>query len=86
MLGRLTNPMSAMLLCMMMAATLAASPSEQPPTSPAFIFRFEADEFWLNLHHFLYVLGRAEAKMADASREAVAGAPTSACPPACRTR
>jgi hypothetical protein len=42
----------------------------QPP-----IFRFEADEFWLNLHHFLYVLGRAEAKTADASREAVAGAP-----------
>ena len=24
------------------------------------IFRFEADGFWLNLHHFLYVLGRAQ--------------------------
>jgi len=39
------------------------------------IFRFEADGFWLNLHHFLYVLGRAEAKVADSRRESVAGAP-----------
>ena len=39
------------------------------------IFRFEADGFWLNLHHFLYVLGRVEAKMPDIKREAVAGAP-----------
>jgi hypothetical protein len=46
-----------------------------PLNQEAPIFRFEADEFWLNLHHFLYVLGRAEAKIADASREAVAGAP-----------
>jgi hypothetical protein len=39
------------------------------------IFRFETDGFWLNLHHFLYVLGRVEAKMPDIRREAVAGAP-----------
>lgn len=39
------------------------------------IFRFESDGFWLNLHHFLYVLGRAEARIADSKREAVAGAP-----------
>jgi hypothetical protein len=39
------------------------------------IFRFETDGFWLNLHHYLYVLGRAEAKIADSRREAVAGAP-----------
>jgi hypothetical protein len=44
----------------------------------AVIFRFETDEFWLNLHHFLYVLGRAEAKERDAAREAVAGAPADA--------
>lgn len=47
----------------------------QPPNSPSPIFRFQTDEFWLNLHHFLYVLGRAAAKTGDASREAVAGAP-----------
>jgi hypothetical protein len=39
------------------------------------IFRFETDGFWLNLHHFLYVLGRVEAKMPDVKRETVAGAP-----------
>jgi hypothetical protein len=47
-------------------------------TSSAAIFRFEPDQFWLNLHHFLYVLGRAEAKERDASSEAVAGAPADA--------
>lgn len=39
------------------------------------IFRFETDGFWLNLHHYLYVLGRAEAKIADSKRDAVAAAP-----------
>lgn len=39
------------------------------------IFGFHTDEFWLNLHHFLYVLGRAENKTRDASRAAVANAP-----------
>jgi hypothetical protein len=39
------------------------------------IFNFQTDGFWLNLHHFLYVLGRVEAKMPDIKREAVAGAP-----------
>ena len=42
------------------------------------LFRFHTDEFWLNLHHFLYVLGRAEAKTPDAARDAVAGAPAEA--------
>jgi hypothetical protein len=42
------------------------------------IFRFETDGFWLNLHHFLYVLGRVDAKMPDIKREAVAGAPADA--------
>ena len=39
------------------------------------IFNFHDDEFWLNLHHFLYVLGRAENKTRDSSRAAVSGAP-----------
>jgi hypothetical protein len=39
------------------------------------IFRFEADGFWLNLHHFLYVLGRAQNHEANAQRSAVADAP-----------
>jgi hypothetical protein len=43
--------------------------------TPAPIFHFETDGFWLNLHHYLYVLGRVEAKMPDIRRDAVAGAP-----------
>jgi hypothetical protein len=48
----------------------------QPP--PSTIFRIETDEFWLNLHHFLYVAGRAQAKLGDAKREAVVDAPAEA--------
>src|SRR4030095_13371583 len=39
------------------------------------IFVFHTNEFWLNLHHFLYVLGRAANKERDIARDAVAGAP-----------
>ena len=39
------------------------------------IFRFEADGFWLNLHHFLYVLGRAQNHAPDSRRSAVVNAP-----------
>ncbi len=44
-----------------------------PRVSPIFVFH--TDEFWLNLHHFLYVLGRAQNKERDTAREAVSGAP-----------
>ena len=43
------------------------------PHNPIFVFH--SDEFWLSLHHFLYVLGRAENKERDAARDAVANAP-----------
>lgn len=43
--------------------------------TPSPIFRFEADGFWLNLHHFLYVLGRAQNQAPDAQRRAVVSAP-----------
>lgn len=45
------------------------------PRRTAPIFIFHTDEFWLNLHHFLYVLGRYENKEPDASRNAVKNAP-----------
>ena len=51
--------------------------SAQQSVSPR-LFTFETDEFWLNLHHFLYVLGRAEAKTPDSTEAAVAGAPREA--------
>jgi hypothetical protein len=48
---------------------VAVAPRAQEPA----IFTFRAG-FWLHLHHFLYVLGRAEARLPDATRRAVAGA------------
>jgi hypothetical protein len=41
-------------------------------SAPIFVFD---QPFWVNLHHYLYVLGRVEAKMPDVERRAVAGAP-----------
>src|SRR5205823_4496031 len=64
-----TRALVAILLASMAAPAIAGPPA---------IFRFESEEFWLNLHTFLYVLGRAEAKFPDASREPVAGAPAEA--------
>jgi hypothetical protein len=61
---------------MLVAAALSSAAQTRPaPRALSPIFRFETDEFWLNLHHFLYVLGRAEAKTPDSSREAVVKAP-----------
>ena len=45
-----------------------------PGQVPSKLFVFD-DPFWLNLHHFLYVLGRAEADTPDSRRRAVAAAP-----------
>lgn len=66
----------------LIAVGILASASASPATAgrhlavqPSPIFRFLPDGFWLNLHHFLYVLGRAEAQMPDRTRGAVAGAP-----------
>jgi hypothetical protein len=56
-------------MCILVVAIALVSQTGAP------IFRFDADGLWLNLHHYLYVLGRAEARIADSRREAVAGAP-----------
>jgi hypothetical protein len=69
--GNLTCAVAALLF--VIAAIAAAQPVSTAP-----IFTFETDEFWLNLHHFLYVLGRADAGLPDATRDAVAGAPADA--------
>jgi hypothetical protein len=47
-------------------AILVVSIAAPTVTAPPLIFRFESDECWLNLHSFLYVLGRAEDKFARA--------------------
>ena len=58
------------------AESVFTTPGERRTFLTTPIFVFHSDEFWLNLHHFLYVLGRAANKERDASRVAVAGAPT----------
>ena len=51
----------------------AAGPAAQSQTSS--LFAFTTNDFWLNLHHYLYVLGRAHRRMPDATQLAVASAP-----------
>src|SRR5438093_13600571 len=51
----------------------AAGPAAQSQASS--LFAFTTNDFWLNLHHYLYVLGRAHSRMPDATQPAVAGAP-----------
>ena len=57
------------------ASAFSSTRFTPPQAAPSTIFRIETDEFWLNLHHFLYVVGRAQAKTSDANREAVGDAP-----------
>jgi hypothetical protein len=59
------------IICFTLAPSIQARRADRTVT----IFVFHTDEFWLNLHHFLYVLGRAENKERDTAREAVSGAP-----------
>jgi len=63
----MTTPLSVAIVGAIFTLSMLAPPvaAAQPPR-PAPIFSFESDEFWLNLHHFLYLLGRAEAKIPDA--------------------
>jgi hypothetical protein len=65
---------SVRTLFLLAAAALAAPAEPQPLSESRPVFTFRAG-FWLHLHHFLCVLGRAEAGSADAGRPAVAGAP-----------
>lgn len=56
------------------AALLEASGYDERLAADSTTFRITTNEFWLNLHHFLYVLGRAQNGEADATRDAVAQA------------
>lgn len=64
----------------MLATSLCALPAPAPPPAPRPAARAPQFDlrigFWVGLHHFLYVLGRAANGEADARREAVAVAPT----------
>src|SRR6185503_7878490 len=62
-----------LLSCGLASAQQSRSTQREKRSGPIFIFH--ADEFWLSLHHFLYVLGRAQNKTRDSTREAVLHAP-----------
>ena len=76
-IGTPTPVRSRALGALLVAIVIAhgAAFGDTPASEPRPIFRFETDGFWLNLHHYLYVLGRAEAGMPDIERRAVAQAP-----------
>jgi hypothetical protein len=59
---------AAVLVALALVATPAGTRAQEPAR---FSFR---TGFWLHLHHFLYVLGRAEAGLPDSQRRAVTGA------------
>ena len=50
-----------------------AAPASQSRSSS--LFAFTTNDFWLNLHHYLYVLGRVRNRAPDVSQVAVASAP-----------
>jgi hypothetical protein len=60
----------------MIAATAFAAVQQAlgQPAAPERLFTFR-QSFWLNLHHFLYVLGRARNNEPDSRRGTVAEAP-----------
>lgn len=72
---RMLGAACALLAALAPGAIDRTAAAAEPASGQAPIFRFETDGFWLNLHHFLYVLGRAEAGMSDVGRRAVAQAP-----------
>lgn len=65
-LRRTAIPIVAILTCW------AAAPSALP--QPSSLFAFTTDNFWLDLHHYLYVLGRAHNGAPDATQPSVASA------------
>lgn len=67
--------LAVVALAVLVSVALPATAGLPDAGQAAPIFRFTTDGFWLNLHHFLYVLGRAEAQMPDRQRRAVVGAP-----------
>ena len=69
---------AATCVLLLSAACMAGAqpPSAEPATSSSSqrttaspLYTFETDELWLNLHHFLWVLGRTESGIRDNTRQ-----------------
>ena len=57
------------VLLLALSGTVGAQPSTEQRTAASPLFTFETDELWLNLHHFLWALGRTEAGIRDNTRQ-----------------
>lgn len=66
------TPLQTSALALALALAPRAAPAQM--FQQAAPFRFTPDAFWLNLHQFLYVLGRAHSGAPDATRSAVSTA------------
>ncbi|HEY7862073.1 MAG TPA: hypothetical protein VIE39_00340, partial [Thermoanaerobaculia bacterium] len=68
--ARLLAAVALSLLCVSPATAAGPTAASAPPVR--FVLK---DSFWTNLHHYLYVLGRAKNGERDAGREATIAAP-----------
>src|SRR5258705_11085437 len=80
--------MGSVLLALWLGVAASAGPArdvaqatDQARDETLFVFR---SGFWVNLHHFLYVLGRARIGSPDSRRAAVVKAPADVAGPARR--
>ena len=67
-----------LVACALLAVSWSTGVAQTPRPSARTdspIFVFETNELWLNLHHFLYVLGRAQLKLPDVSSPSIVNAP-----------
>jgi hypothetical protein len=78
MMTRISGIVGFLLVTAHMPVVLAQQPPPAERVAAPTLFTFQTDEFWLNVHHFLYVLGRAEAHTPDSREPAVADAPREA--------
>jgi hypothetical protein len=65
-------------LCLLLLAISRVASAQPPSPAPSPLFTFETDELWLNLHHFLWALGRTEAGIRDNSRQSAVTAASEA--------
>ena len=62
------------LRLLLLTAAIAFAPNVAFAQGSTTLFQFTTNDFWLNLHHYLYVLGRAHNGAPDAKQPAVASA------------
>jgi hypothetical protein len=62
-------------IAVLSVALVLSTSAAQPQAQQRSLFAFTTNDFWLNLHHYLYVLGRAHRGAPDATQASVVSAP-----------